>query len=138
MPFRSGSRLLSWRSHCYPRRRLSLSEPKIRLFSNSLHNKEGADGQDVDAGAIEAADGGAGIGDQRLAEKIERCVDEDGSGSGFAEFMEQAPQQRIGLFFHGMNADGGAVEGEAFQTGHGTFQIAQRSHETAVGAAIEK
>ncbi len=64
------------------------------LFSQStdaglelLDDEEGADGEGVDAGAVEGADGGAGIGDERFAEEIETGVDEDRRRSGFAEFV---------------------------------------------------
>jgi len=53
-----------------------------------LDHEEGANGEDVDASAIEGTDGSARVGDERFAEEIEAGVDEDGSGSGFAEFVE--------------------------------------------------
>src|ERR1700757_3993532 len=59
-----------------------------------LHEKEWAYGEGIDSGAVEAADGAAGSGDEGLAKKIERGVDEDGGGTGFAEFVEEFPEER--------------------------------------------
>ena len=36
-----------------------------------LDEEEGAEGEGVDAGAVEAADGAARVGDQRFAEEVE-------------------------------------------------------------------
>ena len=82
------------------------------LAYSLFDHQEGADCQGVDASAVEGADGGAGIGDEGLAEEIKGCVDEDGCGSGFAEFMEQAPEGGIGFFFDGVNANGAIYTGE--------------------------
>ena len=84
-----------------------------------LDKEEGAEGEGVDSSAVEGADSGAGIGDERLAEEIEAGVDEDGGGSKFAEFVEQAPKIGIGFFFDGVNANRGAVEGKTLETGDG-------------------
>ena len=54
----------------------------------SLNDEEGTDGEDVDASAIEGTNGSAGISDERFTKEIEAGVDEDGSGSSFAEFVE--------------------------------------------------
>ena len=96
--------------------------PQISLFL--LHYEERADRQGVYAGAVEAADGGAWVGDEGFAEKVEAGIDENGGGSGFAKFVKQLPEKRIGLFFDSVNADSRAVEGEAFKTSDGIFQIA--------------
>ena len=61
-----------------------------------------------------------------------------GAGAVSPNLCEQLPEERIGLLFDGVHADGGAVEGETLEAGDGIFQIAERSHEAAVGAAIEK
>jgi len=53
-----------------------------------LDDEEGADGENVDAGAVEGADSGAGVGDERFPEEIEASVDEDGGGSSFAELVK--------------------------------------------------
>src|SRR5215467_6937836 len=79
-----------------------------------FNDEEGADGEDVDAGAVEGTDGGARVGDERFAEEIEAGVDEDGSGGGFAKFVKQFPEAGIGFFFDSVDADGIAVEGETF------------------------
>ena len=68
-----------------------------------LHQEEGTEGEGVDAGTVEAAHGATGIGDERLAEKIERGVDENGGGSGFTKFVEEFPEGRIGSPIHGVN-----------------------------------
>ena len=109
-----------------------------RSLSFLLHYEERADRQGVYAGAVKAADGGAWVGDERFAEKVEAGIDENWGGSGFAKFVKQLPEKRIGLFFDSVNADSRAIEGEAFETRDGIFQIAQRSHKPAIGAAIEK
>jgi len=51
--------------------------------------------------------------------------------------VEQAPEAGIGFAVDGVNANGVAVEGEAFETGEGIFEGAERGHEAAIGAAIE-
>ena len=102
-----------------------------------LDDEEGADGEDVNAGAVEAADGSTRICDEGFAKKIKGCVDEDGGGSGLAEFVQQAPEAGIGVTLDGMNSDGVTVEGEAFETCERFFEAAKGSHETAIGAAIE-
>jgi len=93
--------------------------PQISAFL--LHYEERADRQGVYAGAVEAADGGAWVGDEGFAEKVEAGIDENGGGSGFAKFVKQLPEKRIGLFFDSVNADSRAVEGEAFETRDGIF-----------------
>src|SRR6266404_4070500 len=120
-----------------PSRYKSKSPPR-QISAFLLHYEEGTDGQGVYAGAVEAADGGTGVGDERLAEKVEAGIDENGGGSGFAKFVKQLPEKRIGLFFDSVNADSRAVEGEPFETRDGIFQIAQRGHKPAIGATIEK
>jgi hypothetical protein len=57
-----------------------------------LDDEEWANGQGVDAGTVEAADGGAGVGDERFAEEIEAGVDENRSWSRFAKFVKQFPE----------------------------------------------
>ena len=96
--------------------------PQISAFL--LHYQERADREGVYAGAVEAADGGTGVGDERFSEKVEAGVDENWGGSRFAKFVKQFPEQWIGLFFDGVDADSRAVEGEAFKTSDGIFQIA--------------
>jgi hypothetical protein len=54
-----------------PRTTTSKLHHENAIPASLLHNQERADGQDVRAGTIEAANGGARIGDQRLAKKIE-------------------------------------------------------------------
>ena len=101
--------------------------------------KKIADGQGVDAGAIKAADGLARIGNKRLAEEIEGGVEEDRGGRALAEFVEQAPEARIGLTFDSVNANLATFEGKAFESGgHIGFEGAERSHEAAIGRAIEE
>ena len=68
---------------------------------------------------------------------IDRDFKVTDGGSGFAEFVEQPPEAGIGFAFDGVNADGVAVEGKAFEAGEGLFEGAERRHETAVGATIE-
>jgi len=87
--------------------------PQISAFL--LHYQERADREGVYAGAVEAADGGTGVGDERFSEKVEAGVDENWGRCGFAEFVKQLPEERIGLFFDRVNADGGAVECETFE-----------------------
>ena len=87
------------------------------VYGDLLHQEEGAEGEGVDAGAVEAADRAAGVGDEGLAKEIERGVDENGCGSRFAEFVEEFPEERIGLFVDGVNAYFAAVKSEAFETG---------------------
>ena len=58
------------------------------ILLDLLDDEEGADGEDVYTSAVEGADGGARIGDEGFAEKIEAGVDEDGGGRGFAEFVK--------------------------------------------------
>ena len=53
--------------------------------------------------------------------------------------MEQAPEARVGLAFDGVNSDRAAFEGKAFESGrHTGFECAERSHEAAIGRAIEE
>ena len=121
-----------------------MSELKLRPPANKpsekaglLDQKEGAEGEGVDAGAVEAADGAAGIGDEGFAEEVERGVDEDGGGGGFAEFVEEFPEKRVGLAFDGVDADIVAVEGEAFEAGDGVAERGERRHGEAVGRGVE-
>src|SRR5207244_13193281 len=89
--------------------------------------------------AIEATDGLAGIGNERLDEEIEGGVEEDGSGRALAEFVEEAPKARIGFVFDSVNPDGAAFEGKAFESSrHAGFERAERSHEAAIGRTIEE
>ena len=127
-------------SHFRERQERRAKALHYKIISSSrllLNDEEGADGQGADAGAVEAEDGGARVGDQRFAEKVEAGVDEDRSGSGLAKFVEQTPEERVELFFDGVDADSGAVEGELFESSDGIFQVAEGGHETAIGTAIE-
>src|SRR5947207_8312108 len=104
-----------------------------------LHDKKITDGQCVDSSAIEAADGLAWIGNQRLAEEIEGGVEEDWSRRTLAEFVEQAPEAGIGFAFDGVNPDGTAFEGKAFESGgYARLERSERRHEAAIGRAIEE
>ena len=103
-----------------------------------LHDKKRAEGKGVNAGGIKTAHSFARIADERLAKEIEGSVDENGSRGEFAEFIEQAPEKRIGSFFDEVNADCGAVESKALEPGDGLFQSGERSHEPAIGSAIEE
>lgn len=58
------------------------------MLPELLDDEKGADGENVDASAIEGADGGTGIGDKGFAKEIEAGVDKDRGGSGFAEFVK--------------------------------------------------
>ena len=84
-----------------------------------FHHEERAEGEGVDACAVEAADGAAGVGDQRLAEQIEGSVDENGRGRGLAEFVEEAPEAGVGIFLDGVDADFAAIEGKLLETSDG-------------------
>ena len=97
--------------------------PQISAFL--LHYQERADREGVYAGAVEAADGGTGVGDERFSEKVEAGVDENWGRGGFAKFVKQLPEKRIGLFFDSVDTDSRAIKGEAFETRDGIFQIAQ-------------
>lgn len=99
--------------------------------------EEGAEGEGVDAGAEEAANGAAGVGDQGLAEEVEGGVDENGGRSGFAEFVEEFPEERVGLAFDSVNADGVAMEGEALESRDGLDEGSERGHGEAVCRGIE-
>src|SRR5215469_13075002 len=103
-----------------------------------LDEEERAEGEDVDSGAVEAADGAARIGDERFTEKVEGGIDEDRGGSGFAEFVEELPEQRVGFAFDGVDADGASVEGEALDTGDRADKRGERGHREAVGRGVEK
>ena len=48
------------------------------------------------------------------------CLRESGAG-GFAEFVEEFPEERIGAAIDGMDADNVAEEGEAFESGDRIF-----------------
>lgn len=98
-----------------------------------LHEQEGAEGEGVDSGAVETADGSAGIGDKRLAKEIERGVDENGGWSGFAEFVQEFPEKRIGSLIDGMNAHLFSVKGESFEAGNGFSERGKRRHRQAIG-----
>ena len=100
-------------------------------------SKKGPEGEGVDAGAIEAADGAAGIGDQGLAEKVERGVDENGRGRRFAEFVQQLPENGVGVLLDGVHAHQVSVEGEAFEAADGIGERGQRSHEAAIRRSVE-
>lgn len=89
-----------------------------------LDDEERAECEGVNASAVEGANGGAGIGDERFTKEIEAGVDEDGRGSGFAEFVQQAPEAGVGFLFDGVNADGIAVESETFETRDRIFERA--------------
>src|SRR5713226_7881976 len=103
-----------------------------------FHNKKRAEGEGVNAGGVEAAHGLARIANKRLAKDIEGSVDENGSRGGFAELVQQAPKERVGSLFDQMDADGGAVEGKTLEPSDGLFQGSERSHEPAIGGAIEE
>jgi hypothetical protein len=102
-----------------------------------LDEEEGAEGEGIYPGAVERADSGTRIGDEGFTEEIEAGVDENGSRGGFAEFVEEPPETRVGFLFDGMDAKGIAVEGKTFETGEGIFERTERSHEAAIGTAIE-
>src|SRR5205814_4550676 len=122
-----------------PKNSTNLRPQSPKHIRTLFDDKKIADGQCVDASAIEAADGLAWIGNQRLAEEIERSVEEDGSGRALAEFVEQAPKARIGFAFDGVNPDGAAFEGKPLKSGrHTRLERAERSHEAAIGRAIEE
>ena len=82
-----------------------------------LHEEEGAEGEGVDAGTVEAADGATGIGDEGLAEQIEGGVDKNGCGSGFAKFVEEFPEERTGLLVDGVNTYFPTLKSKAFEAG---------------------
>ena len=133
------------RARDYPRensRTKKLHEPataESKAIRTLFDDKKITDGQCVDSSAIEAADGLAWIGNERLAEEIEGGVEEDGSGGALAEFVEEAPKARIGFVFDGVNPDGAAFKGKAFESGrHAGFERAERSHEAAIGRTIEE
>ena len=103
-----------------------------------LFDKEkGTDGEGIYAGAIETADGTAGIGDEGLAEKVEGSVYENGGGGGFTEFVEEFPEERIGFAVDGVNTNYIAIEGEAFEAGDGIFECGERGHGEAIGRGVE-
>ena len=102
-----------------------------------LHEEEGAEGEGIDAGAVEAADGTARIGDQGFAKKIKGGVDKDGGGGGFAEFVKELPEQRISMLFDGVDADAIAVEGKSLEAGDRGFQRGNGGHKAAVGGGTE-
>jgi hypothetical protein len=102
-----------------------------------LNQEEGAEGKGVDAGAVETADGAAGIGDEGLAKEIERGVDENGGGSGFAEFVEEFPEERIGFLVDGVNAHFLAVKGETFEAGDRFGERGKRGHRQAIGRGVK-
>ena len=83
--------------------------------------QEGADRQGIHTGAVEAAHGGAWVGDKGLAEEIETSVDQDGGGSSFAKFVEKLPEERVRLFFDRVNANRGAIECETFEARERVF-----------------
>jgi hypothetical protein len=100
--------------------------------------EEGTEGEGVDAGAVEAADGAAGVSDQGFAEEVEGGVDKNGGRGGFAEFVEKLPEEGIGVSFDGVDTDGVAIEGEAFETRDGTSECGERRHGEAVGGGVEE
>ena len=51
--------------------------------------------------------------------------------------MKELPEKWIGVLFDGVNANAVAVEGEALETGDGSFQRGDGGHETAVGRRVE-
>ncbi len=51
--------------------------------------------------------------------------------------MQQAPEERIGFLFDGMDTNGFTVEGEAFETCDGVRERGERSHEAAVRRGVE-
>jgi hypothetical protein len=103
-----------------------------------LDDEEGAQSQGVDAGAVEAANGFAGIGDQWFAEQVEGGVDEDWGWGGLTEFVKEAPEAGVGVFFDRVDADFAAVEGELFEAGNLIPECAEGGQEAAVGRAIEE
>jgi hypothetical protein len=103
-----------------------------------FNEEEGADGQGVDAGAIETADGAAGIGDEGFAEEVEGGVYENRGGRGFAEFVEEPPEEGIGTAIDRVDADDVAEESEAFEAGYEICERGERGHGEAVGRGIEK
>ena len=52
--------------------------------------------------------------------------------------MKEFPEKRIGSALDGVNADGIAMEGEAFETGDGFGEGGKRSHKAAVGRSFEE
>ena len=117
-------------------RQLCLYHRKTK--GESLDEEEGAEGQSVDAGAVEAADSAARVGDERFAKEVEGGVNEDGSGGGFAEFVEKFPEERVGVAFDGVNADGIAVKGEALEAGNRLPESSERGHGEAIRRGVEE
>ena len=105
----------------------SESEPKAKLSNPELlHHEERAKGERIDAGAVEAADRFARIGDQRLAEEIEARIHQNRSRRGFAEFVQQPPEAWIRLLLDGVHAHFATVERELLQALDVRFQLCQR------------
>ena len=107
------------------------------VLPNLFHQQKGAEGEGIYACTVEAADGAAGIGDEGLAKEIERGVDENGGRSGFTKFVEEFPEERIGLLIDGVNTHFIAVKSEAFETGDRFCERSERGHGQAIGGGIE-
>jgi len=103
-----------------------------------LDEEEGAEGEGIDAGAVETADGASRVGDERFAEEVEGGVDENGGGRGFAEFVEELPEEGIGVAFDGVDANRVAVESETLETSDRARERGKRGHGKAVGGGVEE
>ena len=103
-----------------------------------LDEEEGAEGEGVDTGTVKTADGPTRVGDERFAEKVEGGVDENGGGRGFAEFMKELPEERFGVAFDSVDANGASMEGEALETSDGASKRGERRHGEAVGRGVEE
>jgi len=103
-----------------------------------LDEEERAKGERVNAGAVKTADGAAGVGDERLSEEVEGSVDENGGGRGFAEFVEELPEERVGAAFDGVDANGVAIKSETLETRDGARERGERRHSETVGRSVEK
>jgi len=113
--------------------------PGARGKPKLLNNEKITDAERVDAGTIKTANGFARIRDQRLAKEVEGSVEKHGSGRALAEFMEQAPEARVGFALDGVNAHLAALERKAFEFPRGVrFELAERGHKPAVCGTIEK
>src|SRR5208337_5458301 len=56
---------------------------------------------------------------------------------GFAEFVQQLPEEGIGVLFDGVDAHQVSVEGETFEAADGIGEGGKRSHEAAIRRSVE-
>jgi len=108
------------------------------MHKSALENHESTHDQHVHAGTIEATNGIAGRVHQRLAEKVEGSVDEQGRGGAFTELLEKLPKRGINFAVDRVEAD--SITGQEKITNELAscgLRGCNRGHETRLRRTVE-